>query len=87
MRNVKEIPLNSQSAPERSPLWHRAEVDRLAAELETNGIVVLPTLFSAALMALVHKPQQLWTALALRAVPLTPRAPRRGVLAPSILPA
>ena len=47
MRNVKEIPLSSQSARELAPLWHRAEVDRLAAELETNGIVVLPKLFSA----------------------------------------
>jgi len=47
MRNVNEIPLSSQSARERAPLWHRAEVDRLAAELETDGIVVLPTLSSA----------------------------------------
>jgi hypothetical protein len=47
MRNVKEIPLNSQSARERAPLWQRAEVDRLASELETNGIVVLPSLLSA----------------------------------------
>jgi hypothetical protein len=47
MRNVKEISLNSPSARERAPLWHRAEVDRLASELETNGIVVLPDILGA----------------------------------------
>ncbi len=47
MRNVKEIPLNSRPARERAPLWHRAEVDRLVSELETNGIVVLPDILSA----------------------------------------
>lgn len=47
MRNVKEIKLKSQLARERAPLWPRADVDRLAAELKTNGVVVLPALFSA----------------------------------------
>src|SRR5438105_14456622 len=40
MRNVKEIPLN----PPRSGL--RSQADQLAAELETNGIVVLPFIVS-----------------------------------------
>src|SRR5438105_9958713 len=40
MRNVKEIPLN----PPRSGL--RSQADQLAAELDTNGIVVLPSIVS-----------------------------------------
>src|SRR6266550_4438979 len=41
MRNVKEILLTSNT-----PLqpWHRSPADHLLAELETNGIVVLPSI-------------------------------------------
>src|SRR6266542_6507299 len=46
MRNVKEIPLNSESSLERSHLRHRSRVDDLSSELETNGIVVLPNVLS-----------------------------------------
>ncbi len=46
MRNIKEIQLSSQSAREQAPLFC-SEVDRLATELRTSGVVVLPTLFSA----------------------------------------
>ncbi|HMG74670.1 MAG TPA: phytanoyl-CoA dioxygenase family protein [Pyrinomonadaceae bacterium] len=42
MRNAKEIPLKSN--PPRP--WQRSRADRLAAELETNGIVVLPSIVS-----------------------------------------
>ena len=47
MRNVKEIPLNPN--PLRSPArsWRRSQADHLAAELDTNGIVVLPAIVSA----------------------------------------
>jgi hypothetical protein len=47
MRNVKEIPLHSLSAPERAPLWRRTEVDRLVTDLRTDGIVMLPDLLGA----------------------------------------
>src|SRR5229473_5817862 len=47
MRNVKEIPLNPRN-PARS--WHRSQADQLAAELDSNGIVVLPS---------IVKPEQL----------------------------
>ena len=42
MRNAKEIPLNSN--PPRS--WQRSRADQLAAELDHNGIVVLPSIVS-----------------------------------------
>ncbi len=44
MRNIKEIPLNSipQHSPSRS--WDRSQADNLAAELDRNGIVVLPSI-------------------------------------------
>src|SRR5260370_40570221 len=47
MRNVKEIPVHSQSPPERAPLWHRSEADRLVTDLRRDGIVVLPDILSA----------------------------------------
>jgi hypothetical protein len=51
MRNVKEIsapaPIHFDTARERVSSWHAADLDRLASELETNGVVVLPNLFSA----------------------------------------
>lgn len=43
MRNVKDISAHLESRDSR---WRAAEVDALAAELDTNGIVVLPNLFS-----------------------------------------
>jgi hypothetical protein len=45
MRNVKEIPL-SIGEKSRAPLDDAAVGDALCAELETNGIVVLPSLMS-----------------------------------------
>jgi len=41
MRNVKEIPLTSNTPMQP---WHRSPADHLLAELETNGIVVLPSI-------------------------------------------
>jgi hypothetical protein len=46
MRNVKEISLNSDPPPDAARSWHRSQADQLAAELDTNGIVVLPSLLS-----------------------------------------
>lgn len=43
MRNLKDIPAQLEGARTRAS----SEVDALAAELDTNGIVVLPNLFSA----------------------------------------
>jgi hypothetical protein len=45
MRNIKEI--NRNLSPHATKSWHRSQVANLAAELETKGIVVLPSLFSA----------------------------------------
>lgn len=47
MRNVKEIPSKSSRLPNTAQPWHRSQADNLAAELETNGIVALPSLLSA----------------------------------------
>jgi phytanoyl-CoA dioxygenase PhyH len=47
MRNIKEIPVRSQAADKRAPLWQSAESDRLVSELRTDGIVVLPDILSA----------------------------------------
>lgn len=47
MRNVKEIPSKSNRLPNAAQPWHCSQADKLAAELETNGIVVLPSLLSA----------------------------------------
>lgn len=47
MRNVKELPPNSNRLPNVAQPWPRSQADNLAAELETNGIVVLPSLLSA----------------------------------------
>ncbi len=46
MRNVKEIPLNPNPSHNAAPSWQRSEADHLSAELETNGIVVLPRLLN-----------------------------------------
>ena len=47
MRNVKEIPVQSEFARLRVSASHASEVDALAAELDTNGIVALPSLLNA----------------------------------------
>jgi len=47
MRNVKEILSKSNRLHNVSQPWHHTQADNLAAELETSGIVVLPSLFSA----------------------------------------
>src|SRR5947208_16206621 len=47
MRNVKEIPRSIGEKKTRGPLYDAAVGDALFAELETNGIVVLPSLLSA----------------------------------------
>ena len=36
-----------ETARDRAPVWHASEVDALASELDTNGIVVLPGLLTA----------------------------------------
>ena len=46
MRNIKEIPVHD-GAHDRASALHAAEVDALAAELDSNGIVVLPSLLKA----------------------------------------
>ena len=46
MRSIKEMSPNLNPA-RNAPLWHRAEVDRLVSELDTNGIVVLPGILNA----------------------------------------
>jgi hypothetical protein len=43
MRNVTEIPVNRLAVGRRLS-WPRSQADRLAAELDTNGIVVLPAI-------------------------------------------
>lgn len=43
MRNIKEIPLQ---ASHRAESGHRSQVDHLEAELDRNGIVVLPSIVS-----------------------------------------
>ena len=44
MRNVKEISLNANQPANRAQSSPRSPADQLAAELETNGIVVLPAI-------------------------------------------
>ena len=46
MRNVKEIPLSIGEKKTRAPLYDAAVAEALFADLETNGIVVLPSLMS-----------------------------------------
>ncbi len=46
MRNIKEIPLNAKLAYHARPSPNLSQADRLTAELETNGIVVLPSIVS-----------------------------------------
>ena len=43
MRNVKEIPLNQNPLRSQAQSWPRSLAAQMAAELETNGIVVLPS--------------------------------------------
>jgi len=45
MRNVKEIPSKANQA-EASPLWSRSQAFHLAAELESTGIAVLPSIIA-----------------------------------------
>ncbi len=47
MRNINEIPVQLKAARDRASVWRASEVDALASELDTNGIVVLPTLLDA----------------------------------------
>lgn len=51
MRNIKEIPahLGAQQVGARGPMsaWRGGEVEALVAELDINGIVVLPSLLNA----------------------------------------
>ena len=51
MRNIKEIPVDLAAhqvvARDRVSAWRAVEVDALASELDTNGIVVLPSLLDA----------------------------------------
>ena len=44
MRNLKEI---NKLGTRETPTFRPSEVDALAADLETNGIVVLPSLLSS----------------------------------------
>jgi Phytanoyl-CoA dioxygenase (PhyH) len=44
MRNVKEISLNANQPADQAQSWLRSQADHLATELETNGIVVLPSI-------------------------------------------
>lgn len=46
MRNIKEILPKSNRLSNVATLWPHQRIQRLAAELETNGIVVLPSLVS-----------------------------------------
>src|SRR3979411_231694 len=45
MRNLKEIPAKSKPT-NAARAWDRSQANHLAAELETNGIVVLPSIVS-----------------------------------------
>jgi ectoine hydroxylase-related dioxygenase (phytanoyl-CoA dioxygenase family) len=47
VRNIKEITREPDSPLNATPSRHRSQADQLAAELDTNGIVVLPRLLSA----------------------------------------
>lgn len=51
MRNIKKIPahlpVHLDAARDRASSWGASEVDALASELDTNGIVVLPNLLPA----------------------------------------
>lgn len=46
MRNIKEIHLNRNPPRSLGQSEHRSQVDQLAAELDTNGIVLLPSVVS-----------------------------------------
>ena len=47
MRNIKEISPHPNSPRDQAQSWHGSPADQLAAELETNGIVLLPSIVSA----------------------------------------
>lgn len=51
MRNIREITRNPNPAPGPAQSRPSPEADQLAAELDANGIVVLPTLLSAEQLA------------------------------------
>ena len=46
MKDLKEILSKSKPLPNAAQPWPRSQADNLAAELETNGIVVLPSLLN-----------------------------------------
>lgn len=48
MRSIREIPLQLDSARDRASGGRASEAKALAAELDTNGIVILPNLLGAA---------------------------------------
>ncbi len=52
MRNVKDIPIDFPR--DRASAYPASEVDALAAELDTNGIVVLPGLLNALHVTELH---------------------------------
>ena len=47
MRNVKDLPVQVEFARDRASMQRASEVDVLTAQLDTDGIVVLPNLLSA----------------------------------------
>ncbi len=47
MRNIKDIPVSSDAHRIMNPAARRFDVDALACELESNGLVVLPQLLDA----------------------------------------
>jgi hypothetical protein len=51
MRNIKEITRTPNPVLRPTPSLHSSQADHLAAELDTNGIVVLPSLISAERLA------------------------------------
>ena len=51
MRNMRDIALNLPPVPHSARPRHSSQADHLAAELDTNGIVVLPPLLSAEQLA------------------------------------
>ena len=46
MRNPNEIPLNQNHAYRPAPSWNQSQANRLTAELDAHGIVVLPSVVS-----------------------------------------
>jgi phytanoyl-CoA dioxygenase PhyH len=55
MRSFKEIPMSSKAGLTTVQSWGITQVDQLAGELETNGIVVLSNLLSAEQLAAMQE--------------------------------